>query len=203
MTKRALAEQIHRILYPKSTKDVKTDLREIIAVVGELADSLRLAAVYDMMKMEEYDMLGDFLTYYDEVDIAFDEQRNQFYSTLPAQPLGLPKNMGIWNVSYQNDEANAFLPATSNYVPLYSGLQSFTSKRVVYRPLRDKIYYSNIVNTDAKVALTLIASAESIDERDVINCPTTFFPQIIQGAVEIYKLQKGITEDVLNNEVSE
>lgn len=204
MTKRALAEQIHRILYPKTTKDAKTDLREIIAIVGELADSLRTAAVYDMMKMDEYDMIGDFLSIYTDVDIAYDDALGQHYSVLPAIPLGLPKNMGIWNVCYNNDEANSFIPAPANFTPLYSGLQNFnTSNKVIYKPLRNKIYYNNLQQPDSKVQMTLIASAESIDEREQINCPSSYFPQIIQGAVEIYKIQKGIVEDLFNNEVSE
>lgn len=203
MTKRALAEQIFLLLYPKATKDAKTDLREIITAVGELADSLRQAAVYDMMKMEEYDMIGDFITYYDDIAIEFDASRNQYFSYLPAQPLGLPNNMGVWNVCYQADEANSFVPATHNYIPLYSGLQAYTSSRVVYKPIQNKIYYTNISNTDAKIAVSLIASAESIGEREVINCPTNYFPQIIQGVLEIYKIQKGIVEDLFNNEISE
>jgi hypothetical protein len=125
MTTRAkLAEQILRLYKGgEVSSDNSLTLTEVKLLVGQTINRL--------LKIERLQMqaqLGDefpdhtSIASYTDVVVKQDYDTGSYYATLPAFPISLPNNMGVWHISLLDDIDTPFIPIPSSSMGLLKNL---------------------------------------------------------------------------------
>lgn len=208
-TKYELAEQALRILSGGDIqKDSDTQIREMMKVISQARDMLVRQELWQLMTMGDIiDISGEYISTYDDVKVSYDERKKVMYSTLPAQYINLPRNMGVYHISLMEDQFNAFIPTHAHFRSLYNNLQSQRLEgRIGYWIEGDKIYYQGIDKTDhiPEVCMKLIVASNEIDDEDeMFPIPPDKELDVIKLALELYGMQKQIPNDQINDNIDE
>ena len=206
MTKLELAQRALKMLYPRLRGDEKTSLREMVAAIGGARDYYIKGQVWKRYKDKgEIDNIYDgWLKQYNQ-PVLYNKDRCLYYSTLPATPLDLPNQLGIYFITDCNDLGDAYIPVKKTHKWLYSG--SFAKDlegEKMYFQEGGNIYFSSDFKEGSEVNITLIPSGADIDEDDPdFGWDGSSDLEIINTAVELYSIQKDTPEDVTNNRLSD
>lgn len=122
-------------------------------------------------------------------------------ATLPAQPINLPRGMGVWRVYSKSDPYNPFIPLSSGENFVYGGMlddslellrtyEYFDNKTLVFNRTAAQL------PTDMRVQL-LIVDPEVLGETDLLPVPADAEADIILAVAN--KLMKRQPEDNLAN----
>jgi len=114
-TKRKIAEQVQSLLNGGVlSDDAKYDIREIEELVGQACNKvLKTEHIKSNIPLGEMIPPHALIATYENITVT---SRNDYSCTvtLPAQPINLPRNVGVWNM-FSNDEPYITL------VPVQSG----------------------------------------------------------------------------------
>tara|TARA_Y100000592_G_C5387412_1_gene276506 strand:- start:165 stop:809 length:645 start_codon:yes stop_codon:yes gene_type:complete len=210
-TKRKLAEQCMRILSGGYvTKDTEFDIRELMLAVEQSRDRLvkqevmntsfsNTSAFVDMSGV-----IGNFISVYDNVQIVQDAAKNLKYSTLPATPLALPDDKGVYHVSYMEDQRNSFIRMPNGSIGLFGNLPSSRLLgREGYWVEGDKIYFNENVNPNLnKVLVKLVVVAKDIPADVIFPMPAELEADVVRDVVQLYTVMRNALHDEQNDDIS-
>ena len=118
-TKNKIAEQIQRnyARYIDKENIVGTneslDSRELHIMIEQAINKILKVQVFERFQEGRVDIPRSNLILYENVTVTSDSTHRRAYSVLPAIPLSLPNDMGVWQV---NDVAASYSP----YIPVSS-----------------------------------------------------------------------------------
>lgn len=199
-TKRRLAEQVQKILYPRLGKDVKFSLREAMLAVSQVRDNIAYSLLTSAAFDGDYDLFGGFVS---EYEFVAEKNSKGVFVQLPVAPLDLPKGMGVYRISLTESPDKVFIPLPINFLSMYA-----EDEMLSLEGNRGYIFQGNRLlfpKGDEGMCLSalMIVSGDSIDPDAYFPMPPSYERQVIMGAVEMYTLQKQVGEDLLNDNISE
>lgn len=187
-TKYRLAEQIHRMLAGSDpSAGSRWDIREIILLVGQVINSrLKLSHFQEQMAAGETIPNGVILAKYTGINASsFSEGRSKI--TLPATPINLPRNMGIYHVGPENNPSCGYIPLlTGQYgqVKTLVGMSDMLGQ-ISYEPWNNELVLSKEVDPVIDhVLLLAIKDIEALDEWEVLPIPSDMESGVIEEVVQ-------------------
>lgn len=189
-TKKRLAEQVQRIIKPSVTEDFKVDIREIEIAISQIRDNQIRQVFWDMYSVGENSVHGQFVT--DHTLTA-----TNYRITLPAMPITLPNNMGVFRVVVGDTE----LIPMPNSTYTTTGIDSFTLyEGKTYRVMGNEI---EVPFEECQVDIGLIQASSDIDSMDFFPMPPDMEIDLIKSAAELFLINNNIPSDIVNNNISE
>jgi len=203
LTKKGYAEQLIDLLYPNVTEDAKLDEQVAQIAVSQARDAYVRNAVL-ANKFETNIIYGNWVSSFYKQPIQYDKERCEYYTELPVRVIALPNNAGVQRVFFKGRVQDEIIPVPMGFKSMFKlQIEADLEGEWGYYLNANRIYYIQDMNSDHTVSIDLIASAEDLDEDAYFPVDTSATQEILSAALQLYQLQKGIPEDVLNNGISE
>lgn len=177
ITKKILAEKILRKIYGGDYAPSASVKKQDVYLEMEAA---RNALIQKLLNQSQNDIASEFETTYENVPVLKNENRDRFYSVLPAQLISLviknnsSNGIGVRQISGMRDEYDIFIPTNSNDSGVFYGLEAGgLSGKIGYWVEGDKVIYENLPYywEGKTVLIKMISSIYSLDEDDFIPIP--------------------------------
>ena len=204
-TKIKISEQILRLLKSGDvTSDNDIDIREIILAVEQERDRLVRLRLFESLQMGEMIVAGDVISSFDSVLIKKDLDKDMLYSNLPGNPLSLPNDYGVWQVSYQSNQKDTFIRMPNGSMGLYNGLTSSSlGGRDGFFVEGNKIYYNDNVSDCCghTVLIKMVLNSGSIADDIVFPIPADIQTEVIRNVLQLYGSTLQIPHDEQNDNI--
>jgi|TARA_R110000744_G_scaffold228413_1_gene346379 hypothetical protein len=204
-TKLQIAEQILRLINSGDvTSDNDIDIREIILAVEQERDRLVRLRLFESLQMGEMIVAGDVISSFDNVLIKKDSVKDMLYSDLPGNPLSLPNDYGVWQVSYQKNQKSSFIRMPNGSMGLYNGLPSSAlGGRDGFFVEGNKIYYNDSVSDCCgnTILLKMVLNSGSIANNITFPIPADIQSEVIKNITQLFSLQKQFPHDEQNDNI--
>jgi len=113
---------------------------------------------------------------------------------------GLPKNMGIYQLTTTDLFPEEVIPAPSTYLTMFKGRSSFNLEgSPFYVPVKDKLYVYGISGEGCKLNLKGIYAGATYNETEFFCVPPELQIDIINMAVGILATMQNIPEDIITD----
>lgn len=192
-TKGILSEQVQRVysrFIDKNNVSDVIDLREISLLVNQSINKTLKLQVAESFKAGLVDVPKCNLLEY-TCAVTSDSGNSRAYITLPAVPLTLPMDMGIWSIAATNAALSPYIPIPSQDALVFQGTNvSALEQKVGYYLQGKKVYFTKDITLAANGLVTSV----------IVNLLVSDFSQLTDNELlpispEIESL---IIEDVLN-----
>ena len=162
-TKAIISEQIQRIysrFIDKGNESDVIDVREIKLLVNQSINKVLKLQVSESFKAGEYDVPKCNLLEY-TCAVTSQPSNSRAYITLPATPISLPMDMGIWSISAANSALNPYLPIPSQDVLVFGTIAngtnlSYLEGQVGYYLQGTRVYFTKDITTVANGSITSV-----------------------------------------------
>lgn len=182
-TKYILAERIQRMLDDNPTPSARPHINDIKLLVENVANSLLKTEVF-RVNMPEGDTVPPncMIATYENVPVQTDG--NVCSLKLPAIPINLPRNMGVFQI---------FKEAGCSYIPIPSGMydvikgQSLLADQVGYEVYGSKVIFTqNLLPTVNSVTVRLVVvDFKSLSDYDLLPVSADMEQLIVES---VYKM---------------
>jgi hypothetical protein len=200
-----ITEQVQRIINGGEIQaDNLITFDEIKTIVCQICNKI--------LKMERFSVNmpeGDFgvphaaIATYDGVAVT--AYKNTAQSKLPAFPISLPKNMGVWSIAPVDDPYNLFIPIPSGTFGLMKKIdfESTLLGNIGYEvDGQNVIYVSDIRSAPLSItAVTiklLVTNINNLGDYDILPIPSDMEYDVITQAVQLLTAYQP-SDDSLNN----
>lgn len=203
ITKLGYAQQLISILYPNSTNDRKLREQEAGLAISQARDKLFKAEIIGN-KLETNSIYGNWLSTFYNNKPYFDNNLHKWAIKLPARPISLPNDTGVYHVFPKGQEENMFIPVTTGFSAMHlKSLSKMLGGNKGYYLDGNKIVFINSISEDADITIRMIAMGEDLDMDDYFPMDGSIEQDMLSLALNLYQMQKQINEDVLDNNLSE
>lgn len=205
-TKNKIAEQIERIYSRFIDKDNPSDVidkRELLLLIEQSINSILKLQVSESFKVGLVEVpLCNLVEY--TASVTSDSSNSRSYITLPAIPLNLPMNMGIWSIAASGSAVTPYIPIPSQDVLVFGTIASGTNLsylegQVGYYQQGKRVFFTKDITTVANGSITSV----------VVNLLVTDFSQLtgtdllpISPEVETLVIQN-VLETISNGRISQ
>lgn len=176
-TRNILNEQIQRIyarfIDKENLSDV-IDTREINLLVNQSINKVLKLQVADSFKAGLVDVPKCNLLEY-TCAVTADAGNNRSYITLPAIPLTLPMDMGIWSIAAATGAMTPYIPIPAQDVLVFQGANlSYLEGKIGYYLQGKKVYFTKNITLTANGTVTsvvvnlLVMDFSQIGDNDVL-----------------------------------
>ncbi len=211
-TKLKLASKILRILAGGDRgKDFKIDEREIALDIDQFRSQF-IEEEYAQNELLGRQMIpAEYIRPYRALPLLADS--GQKYLELPARPIKLPNDKGIYAISPLNEPGNIFIPIYNGHSPLGYGLESsWLENRCGYYPEGKRIYF--VGNTDKLYQnndplqmpkafnVKIIIDSQDIGIGEELPLAAGMEARIMAAIFQTRFPGLGITQDKIDDEVS-
>src|SRR6056297_227728 len=151
VSKQKYGEQLIKILNGGNyTHDSKITLRQAMLAISQSRDKLVRDYLWNTRGgLDDFQYAGLLNPY--TLTTKFDSVRDKAYVSLPARPLWLPNNEGIFQVHFPQDEINSFIPVSNASMQIYGVLDSgYLEGNIGYYPERDRIIFYGLEDKDVE-----------------------------------------------------
>ena len=159
MTKTILAEQIQRLYARFLDKDNPSDvidLREVILLINQSINKVLKLQVAESFKAGMIDVPKCNLIEY-TCAVTAETGNNRSYITLPAIPLTLPMDMGIWSIAGATGAMTPYIPIPAQDVLVFQGANlSYLEGKIGYYLQGKKIYFTKNITLTANGSVTSV-----------------------------------------------
>ncbi len=192
-TKNILAEQIQRLYARFIDKDNVSDvidIREIKLLLVQSINKILKLQVAESFKAGQVDVPKCNLLEY-TCAVTSESGNNRSHITLPAIPLTLPMDMGIWSIAATNAALTPYIPIPAQDIIVFQGTNvSALEQQIGYYVQGKKVYFTKDITLSANGSITSV----------IVNLLVSDFNQIgdndlLPISPEIESL---VIEDVLN-----
>lgn len=176
-TKNILAEQIQRLYARFLDKDNPSDvidLREVKLIMNQSINKVLKLQVADSFKAGMVDVPKCNLIEY-TCAVTAETGNNRSYITLPAIPLTLPMDMGIWSIAAASGAMTPYIPIPAQDVLVFQGANlSYLEGKVGYYLQGKKVYFTKNITLTANGTVTsvvvnlLVMDFSQIGDTDVL-----------------------------------
>jgi hypothetical protein len=129
-TKNKLAEQVQRLYARFLDKDNPSDiidLREVRLIIEQSINKVLKLQVAESFKAGFYEVPLCNIIEYTVTTVVSDTGNNRAYITLPAIPITLPMDMGVWSITATNAAMTPYIPIPSQDVLVFGTISSGTN----------------------------------------------------------------------------
>ena len=176
-TKNILSEQIQRIyarfIDKENLSDV-IDTREINLIMNQSINKVLKLQVADSFKAGLVDVPKCNLLEY-TCAVTADAGNNRSYITLPAIPLTLPMDMGIWSIAPATGAMTPYIPIPAQDVLVFQGANlSYLEGKIGYYLQGKRVYFTKNITLTANGTVTsvvvnlLVMDFSQIGDNDVL-----------------------------------
>lgn len=159
MTKKILAEQIQRLYARFLDKDNPSDVidtREILLLINQSINKILKLQVAESFKAGMVDVPKCNLIEY-TCAVTAETGNNRAYITLPAIPLTLPMDMGIWSIAAATGAMTPYIPIPAQDVLVFQGANlSYLEGKVGYYLQGKKVYFTKNITLTANGTVTSV-----------------------------------------------
>ena len=156
---------------------------EIIPVIGPTTD---------LLKTQVYE---EFILDFERCDYGVTDSRGRAKITLPAQPIALPRGMGIWHIGDFRDIDSAYIPIQAGETAIlkgvsHTGLNSALGRITTYEWYGHNTVYFNrsAGQMPPKVLVRLVVvDPSTIGEYDLLPIPADMEEAVVVKVLEILK----------------
>lgn len=147
-----------------------------------------------------YDINGEFVSVFKNVDVLTDTDTDEKYSVLPAQLISLKNDRGLVRVSEMKNLENAFAIVGNSSHDVYSILDVhyLNTKTEVYIQ-GNELRYRNLRPTITKVLIKMIAGITDLDADAPIPVPAALESDLINMVSEMLAEEKLTPQDKYND----
>lgn len=158
------------------------------------------AAMFKTKDGNGYDLNGEFISTYNNVEVKDDSDTGEQYSDLPAPLISLKNNRGLHRVSEMKNIYDAFslVPNGSNDIFSILDVHYLNKKTEVYVQ-GDRIYYRNLRPTVDKVLIKMVAGISALALDEPIPVPAIMEEEFIQRVSNMLTEQKVTPQDKTND----
>ena len=155
--------------------------------IGIAMNYLMQNIVYKEAERYGMGILDAYTKTYKNVEVLFDDDRNEKYSILPCSVIMLPDNRGVRMISAMHDQKNNFIYRNNNDVSIYGQLDvDAISPRARFYVESKNVFYDTHLSSDITLVLMkLIPEFDSLDDNDEVGIPTAYgkliFDLVIQS----------------------
>ena len=191
-TKYRMAEQVlRRISGGDPSAGSRVDIREIQIAIGQLLSKKLQVSHFDItMAGGETIPAGTMLARYGEGNVKIKAKASGKVCrvTLPAMPINLPRNMGIFHVGPLNDQE-------CEYIPLQAGQQGQVRKligmstllnQVGYWPVGNELFFTNDVSSHDLLIILAIMDISKYDDYQQLPITEDMEVEVIEAAVQMF-----------------
>lgn len=133
------------------------------------------------------ELSNQYIKTYTNVPVVYNEEQDLYYSELPASPITLPNNIGVYMISKMQSPNKPFSPIGIGELFLYSGLPT-----TQYSFDNENVYYYNIEPEVKSVKMLIVASRpDEIQDDDVHEIKEMVLKQLM--------ITRNIPEDKAND----
>lgn len=203
ITKLGYAQQLINILYPSPTDDRKLREQEAALAISQARDRLLKREILQN-KLETNSIYGNWLSTFFDNKTYFDKNLGKYVIKLPARPISLIGDMGVYHIFPQGEEENMFIPVTTGFSAMHlKTLSKMLGGNMGYYLDGNKIVFLNKISTDQPITIRMVAMGEDIPLDDYFPVDGSIEQEMLELAVNLYSTQKQINEDLATNNVSE
>lgn len=192
-TKNILAEQIQRLYARFIDKDNVSDvidLREIKLLLVQSINKVLKLQVSESFKAGQVDIPKCSLLEY-TCAVTSDSGNNRSYITLPAIPLTLPLDMGIWSIAASSAAMTPYIPLPAQDVIVFQGTNvSALEQQIGYYVQGKRVYFTKDITLSANGSISSV----------IVNLLVSDFSKI--GDTDLLpispEVESAVIEDVLN-----
>lgn len=156
---------------------------ELIPIIGPTTD---------LLKTQVYE---EFITDFQRCDYGVIDTRGRAKIALPAQPIALPRGMGIWHIGDYRDVDSAYIPMQPGEHAIlkgisHTGLSSALGRLTAYEWYGNSTVYFNKTagQMPEKVLVRLVVvDPETLNEYDLLPIPADMEETVIVKVLEILK----------------
>jgi hypothetical protein len=192
-TKNILSEQIQRLyarfIDKENLSDV-IDTREINLLMNQSINKVLKLQVADSFKAGMVDVPKCNLLEY-TCAVTADAGNNRSYITLPAIPLTLPMDMGIWSIAAATGAMTPYIPIPSQDVLVFQGANlSYLEGKTGYYVQGKKVYFTKNITLVANGTVTsvvvnlLVSDFSQIGDNDVLPISPEVESTIIEDVLQ-------------------
>lgn len=197
LTKRGLAEQIIRIIKGSDNPLASSiEFPEVFLLIGQVVNKLLKIEAYTQMNEGDIPPNGLALATYDNQAVSA-YKTDYSKVTLPAVPVRLPKNMGVFHISKTDDPFNPFIPIPSGMFGMIRGeaMISDLLGQIGYEVNGNQVIFTkNLLAESPAVSEVLIRlvvlDVSQLTEYDPLPIPADFEIQVITGVLEILGIKQ-------------
>jgi hypothetical protein len=176
-TKNILSEQIQRVyarfIDKENLSDV-IDTREINLIMNQSINKVLKLQVADSFKAGLVDVPKCNLLEY-TCAVTADAGNNRSYITLPAIPLTLPMDMGIWSIAAATGAMTPYIPIPAQDVLVFQGANlSYLEGKIGYYLQGKRVYFTKNITLTANGTVTsvvvnlLVMDFSQIGDNDIL-----------------------------------
>jgi hypothetical protein len=153
-------------------------------------NAVMYALCLNAISNDDFSQLDQYTHAYPKVKIRFDQERDEFFSDIPAAIVHLPKNRGIRRISPMKDASSAFIPRDNGNEDMLVGLEGVNvDPRPRYYIEGKQVRYPRkfMVEEMAKagVLMRLIIQFDEFDEDDELPLPAGKGIEIVQEVIQM------------------
>jgi hypothetical protein len=202
-TLRQLSEQVLRRYKGTINSETKTKLGEIDLMINQITHALLQGQIMDSDVSDELEIPSCLIATYSANQVKYDEGRSYYYCDMPAYPIMLRKDMGVWEVYDADDEQTLFIPITGNSRQYLNKMTTeYLEGNVGFRVERNKIIFNDNFsgNTDDYIEIKLLINdLDTLSESDPYPIPPSMEDVVIETAFEKLIKRETQADEVIDN----
>lgn len=176
-----IAEQVYRLL-GVHTDESKLKRQEVIVACKQAASILARRRFSEYQATDVAEIAGGLIVTFKDIAVDYDEDREEFYASLPASITWFPYQQGISQVSPSKYPKTAYIPVVPGFNSLYEGLESANLQtRNGYYIENDKIYLVNTtyMNNPESLIIKIPLGYDGLEVDQPVNIPPDLQSEII------------------------
>jgi hypothetical protein len=216
-SKKKLAEEIQRIYARYADKeniDRSLDSREVKLMIEQAMNKVLKAQTFERFRDGYVDIPRCNLIKYSGITISADASNNRSYAELPALPISLPMDMGVWQINATGSPHVAYIPISAQDwavmgVGYTNGTQSdglnasYLEQQTGYYVEGKRIYFTKDISSQSTVDIQLLVSDLSqLTDNDVLPLSPEYEADVIQAVLQMIGLGQISQPEKVANENS-
>lgn len=216
-SKKKLAEEIQRIYARYADKeniDRSLDAREVKVMIEQAMNKILKAQTFERFRDGYIDVPRCNLINYTSIAITADASNNRSYADLPAIPMSLPMDMGVWQITATGNPHAAYIPISAQDwavmgVSYANGSQtgginsSYLEQQVGYYVEGKRVYFTSDISDLSTVDIQLLVSDLSqLGDNDILPLSPEYEVDVIQAVLQMIGLGQISQPEKVANENS-
>lgn len=199
-TRKQLAEQVIRIVRGfKPTHDRAIDIREVMLAIDQARDAEMVRWMYQNLNLEGQGYVaGDFINSYIDV-VKYDDVRKDNYIDLRYDVFSLPHDLGVYHISFVENEEDAFTPMRNGYLNLFRDTSALHNQRVSFFVEGNRVWFYGKIDADCNVLIKMVAISSSIPDDDFYPIPSGLEFDILSKVAQLYGVR--VPRDEKNDDI--
>jgi hypothetical protein len=196
-SKKQIAEQAMRIISGGHLKPDRTvDIREVMIHLDQIRDARVRIDTFNNVKMGEYVVDEDYLTFHESVSVQTDAVKSLKYVVLPANPISLPYGLGLYQITPIGDMEDAWIIVPTGQIALAEGSQALEHELKTYCwRVGDRVYFKNIDAAVSEVTLLTADTSADIAETADYPVPPDVEAELLQQLVQTFGVMQQVPHD--------